>query len=38
MTVTQLRADMPNDEYVMWSMYFAKKKQDEELARLQQGG
>lgn len=37
MTVAQLRATMPNDEYVMWGMYFAKKQQDEELARLKQG-
>lgn len=38
MTVGRLRAEMPNAEYVHWGMYYAKKQQDEELARLQQGG
>lgn len=38
MTVAALRADMPNAEYVTWGIYYARKQQDEELARKQQGG
>lgn len=27
MTVAQLRAEMSNDEYLRWSMYFARRGQ-----------
>lgn len=37
MTVAQLRAEMSNDEYTYWSMYFARKAQRAELQRLKAG-
>lgn len=31
MTVGRMRAEMPNDEFVRWSVYFGRKAQREEL-------
>ena len=42
MTVSQLREQMSNDEFVYWDMYYARKAQREELelkkAQAGQGG
>lgn len=32
MTVDRMRAEMGNDEYVRWGMYYARKAQRQELA------
>lgn len=32
MTVAALRRDMSNDEFVAWSIYFARRAQRQELA------
>lgn len=32
MTVARLREEMPNDEYLRWNIYYARKAQREELA------
>jgi hypothetical protein len=37
-TVGRLREEMAADEYVRWGVYFARKAQREELARLQREG
>lgn len=36
-TVAELRAAMGNDEFIMWTRYFARKAQREELERLKVG-
>jgi hypothetical protein len=36
-TVAELR-QMGNDEFVLWTRFYARKAQREELARLQAGG
>lgn len=38
MTVGELRERMGSDEFVRWSVYYARKAQREELERLRQGG
>lgn len=38
MTVGTLRSRMSNDEYVHWSVYYARIAQREELERLKGGG
>lgn len=38
MTVGEMRARMGNDEFVMWTRFFARKAQAEELERLKAGG
>jgi len=38
MTVAQLRAEMPNQEFVEWATYYGRKAQREELERLKGGG
>lgn len=38
MTVARLRAEMSNDEFVRWEMYYARIAQRQELERLKQGG
>lgn len=40
MTVAEMRERMSNDELVRWSIYHARRRQDEELAtkKAQQGG
>ncbi len=37
MTVDRLRAEMPNEEFLYWSMYYARKAQREELAANHRG-
>jgi hypothetical protein len=37
MTVAQLREEMSSDEFTRWHVYYARKAQRDELARLQQG-
>jgi hypothetical protein len=37
MPVYQLRAEMPQDEFVRWTRYLAVKRQTEELANMQAG-
>lgn len=37
MTVARLRAEMPNDEFVRWGIYYARKAQNAELAKLKGG-
>ena len=32
MTVARLRAEMPNDELLRWSVYFGRRNQEAELA------
>ncbi len=34
MTVARLRAEMSNDEFVRWSIYYARKAQRQELESL----
>ena len=36
-TVGELRTTMGNDEFVMWTRYFSRKAQREELERLKAG-
>jgi len=36
-TVAELRATIANAEFVMWSRYYARKHQREELARMMAG-
>jgi hypothetical protein len=36
-TVVELRAAIGNDEFVMWSRYYARKHQREELAQKRAG-
>lgn len=38
MTVTRLRAEMPNDEFAAWAVYYARIAQEQELERLKQQG
>jgi hypothetical protein len=38
MTVARMRREMASDEYTRWGVYFARKAQRQELARLQQAG
>jgi hypothetical protein len=38
MTVARMRRELAADEYMRWGVYFARKAQREELARLQRGG
>jgi hypothetical protein len=38
MTVGRMRREMASDEYARWGVYFARKAQRDELARLQQKG
>lgn len=38
MTVARLNAEISNDEFVRWSVYYGRKAQREELARLKAGG
>lgn len=38
MTVSRLRHEMSNDEFVAWQMYYARLAQREELERLKAGG
>lgn len=38
MTVARLRAEMPNAEFVGWSMFYARKNQREELEMLKAKG
>jgi hypothetical protein len=37
-TVGRMRREMANSEFARWGIYFARKAQREELARLQRGG
>ena len=37
MTVAQLTTEMSNDEFVRWGVYYARKAQRQELARLEAG-
>jgi len=37
MTVARLRAEMSNDEFVRWGIYYARKAQNMELAKLKGG-
>lgn len=36
-TVAELRASLANDEYVRWSVYYARKAQQAELERAREG-
>lgn len=38
MTVARLRDEMPNSEFVSWSMYYSRIAQRQELERLKAGG
>lgn len=38
MTVAEMRRRMDNSEYVLWTRFYARKYQAEELARLKAGG
>lgn len=38
MTVDAMRRSMSSEEFTGWGMYYARKAQREELARLQSGG
>lgn len=38
MTVARLRAEMSNDEYVRWGIFYARKAQREELETLKAKG
>jgi hypothetical protein len=38
MTVAEMRQRMGNDEYVLWTRFFMRKQQAEELANLRAGG
>jgi hypothetical protein len=37
-TVAELRAGMGNDEFMLWTRFYARKAQAEELERLKAGG
>lgn len=37
MTVAEMRDRLSNDEYVRWSVYYARKNQRAELERLKAG-
>jgi len=37
MTVARLRAEMPNEEYVYWTVYYGRKAQRRELEQLTAG-
>jgi hypothetical protein len=37
MTVAELRERMSNDEYMRWSVYYARRGQQAELERLKHG-
>lgn len=37
MTVGRIRAEMTQEEFVMWSMYYQRQAQEMELDRLQGG-
>jgi hypothetical protein len=37
-TVRRMRAEMGNDEFVLWSRYYARKQQRDELDRMMAGG
>lgn len=37
MTVTDMRANMPGDEYLGWSVYYGRKAQRMQLARMEGG-
>lgn len=37
MTVGQIRRDMAHEEFVMWSTYYARLAQQQELERLKAG-
>lgn len=34
MTVAQLRAEMPNEEFVAWSVFLGRRAQREQLAQM----
>jgi hypothetical protein len=38
MTVGELRDRMSGDEYLRWTIYYGRKAQREELARMKAGG
>jgi hypothetical protein len=38
MTVADMRTRMSNQEFVLWSRFYARKAQAEELERLKAGG
>ena len=38
LTVGRLRAEMSNDEFASWGVYYARLAQEQELAQLQAGG
>lgn len=38
MTVERLRREMSNSEYLQWNVYYARKAQRTEMARLRGGG
>ncbi|MDG4762427.1 hypothetical protein [Micromonospora sp. WMMD710] len=38
MTVARMRAEMSNDEYVHWSIYYARKAQRRQLQELMAQG
>jgi hypothetical protein len=38
MTVGRMRAEMSNDEFVRWGIYYGRKAQREELAAKAKGG
>lgn len=38
MTVAEMRARMGSDEFVLWSRYFARKAQQEQLQNMMAGG
>ncbi|MGA5306518.1 hypothetical protein [Micromonospora taraxaci] len=38
MTVARMRAEMPNDEYVQWSIFYARRAQRRQLQELMAQG
>jgi lipopolysaccharide assembly outer membrane protein LptD (OstA) len=38
MTVAEMRQRMGNDEYVLWTRFYMRKQQAQELERLKAGG
>lgn len=38
MTLARMRAEMGNDEYVLWTRYYARRKQEQELETMKAGG
>jgi uncharacterized protein YegP (UPF0339 family) len=38
MTVARMRREMSNGEFMLWSRFYARKAQAEELAQLMAGG